>query len=252
MIVLKIGGRQLGSAEFLTGLAEAVGALPYRPVIVHGGGKGTTELYQRLNLEPRFVAGQRYTDEAGLQAAVMGLVGEASTQLVSALVRHGHSALGLSGVDAGLVKVKRYRSPEGDLGLVGKPVEVAAEKLKALGEAGFLPCLAPISMSAEGEVLNVNADVVASALAAALDSEALVFLTDTPGVLREEQPISQLGVKTGFQLIEEGVIGSGMIPKVESAAEALAGGVGQVFITNLEGLRQWSLGQKPATEVVGQ
>ncbi len=250
MIVLKIGGGQLGSQEFLSGLAEAVKALPQQPVIVHGGGRGTTELYQRLNLEPRFVAGQRYTDQAGLQAAIMGLVGEASTQLVSALVRHGHSALGLSGVDAGLVTVDRYQSPEGDLGLVGKPVKVAAAKLRALGEAGFLPCLAPISMSAEGVIMNVNADVVASALAAALDSEALVFLTDTPGVLQDQKPISQLGVKTSLELIQEGVIGSGMIPKVESAAEALARGVKQVFITNLDGLREWSRGQKPATEVV--
>lgn len=250
MIVLKIGGRQLGSLEFLEGLAKVVESLPQKPVIVHGGGRGTTELYQRLNLEPRFVAGQRYTDKAGLQAAIMGLVGEASTQLVSALVRHGHSALGLSGVDAGLVTVERYRSPEGDLGLVGKPVKVAAQKLRALGEAGFLPCLAPISMSAEGRILNVNADVVASALAGALRSEALVFLTDTPGVLQEQKPIPQLGVEAGFQLIREGVIGAGMIPKVESAAEALVGGVEQVFITDLEGLSHWSRGRKPATEVL--
>nr|MBA2390644.1 acetylglutamate kinase [Geodermatophilaceae bacterium] len=182
MIIIKVGGNELDNTGFREGFARAVAALGEWPVIVHGGGRGTSLLMERFGLEARFVQGLRVTDAQTLELAVMGMVGLASTLLVQALVKQGLPALGLSGVDAGLVTAERLSLPEGDLGAVGEPVAVNAARLRALFATGFLPCLAPISLSADGALLNVNADHVAQSVAAALDAELLIFLTNVPGV----------------------------------------------------------------------
>ncbi|MGE0493995.1 MAG: acetylglutamate kinase [Vulcanimicrobiota bacterium] len=244
-MVIKIGGSELENERFLEGLGQAVANWP-EVVIVHGGGPTNNKLSERLGITPRFLDGQRVTDAATLEVAVLGLTGGASTSLVAGLVRQGVKALGLSGVDAGLVKTRQV---EGELGLVGMPVGVDAEGLRALTGAGFTPCLSPISLGERGQLLNVNADFVASAVAAGMGADCLVFLTGSGGILVDGQPQERLTARTCREFIESGVIGAGMIPKVESALQALEAGVARVLITNLAGLEQFRQGQPCATEV---
>lgn len=249
MLILKIGGNQLDSPAFLGELAGLVATLPQPPVIVHGGGRGTTELSQRLGLESRFLDGLRVTDHQALEAAVMGLVGKASLQLVAPLVQRGVPALGLCGADAGLVTAERLHHPRGDLGEVGTPSAVDTARLEALAKAGFVPCLAPICLSPDRDILNVNADHVAAAVAVALKAEALVFVTATPGILVDGAPSPRLTPQEIEHLIDRGVIGEGMIPKARSACEALTRGVKRVLITDLEGVARWAGGTATPTEV---
>lgn len=250
MVVIKLGGNELNSESFLAGFSQVVADLPERPIIVHGGGRGTSELAARLGLETRFVDGLRVTDDEGIDVAVMGLIGTASTQLVQALVNAGVPALGLSGVDAGIVTAEKLRHPTTDLGWVGTPIAAHAGRLRALIGAGFVPCLAPISLDAAGDIYNVNADHVAQAVAAAVEAEALVFLTNVPGVLRDGERIERVTPAGAEALIESGVILGGMIPKVRSAATALDAGVRRVLITDLDGLSTWVRGESAGTEVV--
>ncbi len=252
MLVIKVGGKELENEDFLAGLAKAVASLPWPPVLVHGGGKGTSQLAARLGVPSRFVDGLRVTDEATLEVAVMGLVGQASTRLVLALVNAGVPALGLSGVDAGLVTAEKLAHPGGDLGWVGRPVAVNAGRLRALLEAGFVPCLAPISRGADGRLYNVNADHVAQAVAAALGAEALVFVTNVPGVLREGRVLPRLTPDDVDAFIEDGTITDGMIPKVRSACQALEAGVRAVVITNLKGLQAWKEEREVGTRILAQ
>lgn len=252
MIVIKLGGNELNSETFLAGFSRVVADLPEWPVIVHGGGRGTSELAERLGLETRFIDGLRITDDEGIDVAVMGLIGTASTQLVQALVNADVPALGLSGVDAGIVTAEKLQHPTTDLGWVGTPIAVHAERLRALLGAGFVPCLAPISLDAAGDIYNVNADHVAQAIAAGTEAEALVFLTNVPGVLRAGERIERVTPADAAVLIEEGVIVGGMIPKVRSAAAALKAGVRRVLITDLEGLSAWVRGDSAGTEIIGE
>lgn len=247
MLVLKVGGNDLDNAEFLRGFASAVAALPQRPVIVHGGGRGTSSLMARLGLEPRFVKGLRVTDEQVLPLAIMGQVGEASVQLVNALVRAGLPALGLCGVDSALVTAERLVLAAGDVGAVGRPVGVEKARLRALLDAGFLPCLAPICRGSGGDILNVNADAVAQAVAAALDAETLVLLTNVPAVRLRGQPVATLSAAQVEAEIAAGEIVGGMIPKVRGALDALAAGVRRVLITDLDGFVAFSRGADAGT-----
>ncbi len=252
MLVIKVSGSELDSPRFLEELAKVIAHLPGRPVLVHGGGKGTSALAARLGVRSRFVEGLRVTDDETLDVVVMGLVGKASTQLVLALVNAGVPALGLSGVDAGLVTVEKLVHAGGDLGWVGKPVAVNAGRLQALLEAGFVPCLAPVSRSADGKLYNVNADHVAQAVAAGLGAEALVFLTNVPGVLADGERLPRLTPPQVERLIEEGTIRDGMIPKVRSACRAIGAGVRAVVITDLAGLRAWAHGEPAGTRIVAE
>ena len=230
MQVLKVGGSELDNDGFLAALADEIAALAEPPVIVHGGGKETTRLMQG----GQFVDGLRVTDDATLKAAVMGLVGTASTRLVQALTRRGVPALGLSGHDAGLVTVVPH--PDRRLGRVGRPCSVHADRLKALLSAGFVPCLAPICCDAQGELYNVNADDVAKAVASELHADALLFLTAVEGVYDKNGVIPELHIDEIEGSIAAGIVTDGMIPKLRAAADAAAGGL-DVRITDLRGWR---------------
>ncbi|MBA3532098.1 MAG: acetylglutamate kinase [Ardenticatenales bacterium] len=247
MIVIKVGGNELDNESFLRGFAQAVAALPEAPVIVHGGGRGTTMLMERFGLEARFVEGLRVTDAQTLELAVMGMVGQASMRLVQALVNAGVPALGLSGVDAGLVTAEPVTVAGGDLGAVGQPVAVASERLLALLNAGFVPCLAPISRGRDGALLNVNADAVAQAVAAALDAERLLFLTNVAAVTIDGQTVRILTPAEIDEAIQSGEISGGMIPKTRAAVAALQAGVRHALITDLAGLTAISQGHEAGT-----
>lgn len=248
MWVLKIGGRQLDDPKFLQGLGDLISQFPEPPIIVHGGGKGTSKLSSRLGLKSRFVDGLRVTDEATLEAAVMGLAGLAKMQLVQSLVSQGLKALGLTGADAGLVRCKKLEH-EQDLGWVGEPYRVDADGLRLLASAGWVVCLSPLCLDDQGQLYNVNADPVAAAIAAALHSETLVFVTDVEGVLVEGQSVPELDRALFHDLLERGHLTEGMLPKLRACFAALDRGVEQVLISHVEGVAAWLKGQPSGTMV---
>jgi acetylglutamate kinase len=239
ILVLKIGGNDLDDPGFVGELARMVAGMRPSPVLVHGGGKEIGAIQRALGGEPRFVGGLRVTDEAALRAAEMVLCGSVSTRLVAALIAAGADAQGLSGVDRALIRVEKQAHPEGDLGRVGSPVAVRAEVLRGMVGATVVPVIAPISLGPEG-AYNVNADEVAGAVAAALGDADVVFVTNVPGVLVGGSVAPRLSRAEILDLIGDGTISGGMIPKVRAALTALNAGVRAARITNLMGLGQGS------------
>jgi len=219
-IVVKIGGSigQDGTAlEDVVTLAK----MGVRPVIVHGGGPMISEWQGRMGLEPRFVDGRRYTDEMTLDLARMVLIGKVNSDLVAHLTKLGAKAVGLSGIDGGLIR-GRIRDPK--LGFVGEVTEVDLGPAKALMDAGYLVVIAPAAIDATGQPLNVNADSIAGDIARAMNAEKLVFFTDVAGVLDGDGNLVQsLSVQKVWDLIASREIRGGMIPKVEACVRALDG-----------------------------
>ena len=236
MLVLKVGGGELDDPEFINRMAEALASLTVPAVLVHGGGKEIRELQERLGVKPQYIDGLRVTDAESLSIVQMVLAGRINKRLVAKLSMAGVDAFGMSGVDRNAVKAEKLQSPAGDLGMVGQVVHVRTEVFSRLLDDRVLPVLSPICYGADGSIFNVNADHVATAVAVALGAEALVFISNVPGVLRNDQLLSRLTAAEAEQLIAEKVIIDGMIPKVRSALEAVAGGVPAVTITNLAGL----------------
>lgn len=234
-LVIKVGGNDLDSPSFVADLARVLANMRPVPVLVHGGGKEIGIVQQALGGVPRFVEGLRVTDAEALQAAEMVLCGLVSTRLTAALFQAGADAQGLSGVDRGLVRVEKQQHPGGDLGRVGRPVAVRVEVLLELLEKQVLPVIAPISLGEDG-TYNVNADEAAGAIAAALGDAEVVFVTNVPGVLVDGVLQPHLTRAHVQDLIADGTISGGMIPKVRSALAALDAGVHRARITNLVGL----------------
>jgi acetylglutamate kinase len=237
MLVLKVGGNEIDDASFLAGLARAVAAMQDAPVIVHGGGKEIADLQLKFGLTPRFVEGLRVTDDASLAIAEMVLSGRVNKRIVAALLNAGVDAIGLSGVDRGVVRVEKMLHPAGDLGRVGKVVSVRGEVLQDYVARKIVPVISPISLGDEG-AYNVNADSVACAIASALNASAVVFVTNVAGVMQDERVIPSLTARDTEALIKSQVIRGGMIPKVRAALDAIAGGAKAARITNLDGLAQ--------------
>lgn len=236
MHVLKIGGNELSQSRFLQGLAEAVAQAQEPVVIVHGGGKAIADLQSRLGLETVKVDGLRVTDEESLNAAQMVLTGLANKQIVAALLAAGVDAIGVSGVDGGLLRCQKKAHPTADLGYVGQIVSVRGEMIRQLAAQGYTVVISPISLGHDMHCYNVNADEAASAVAVALDSDLLDFVSNVPGVMQQNQVIPALTPSETDALIESGVIRDGMVPKVRAALEAVALGVSQARIVNLAGL----------------
>jgi acetylglutamate kinase len=235
--VLKVSGSDLDDPAFSRRFAQCIADVAKtgtRPVVVHGGGKELTALLKAFQVETRFVDGLRVTDARTRDMALMTLSGLANKRLVAALLAAGVDALGVSGVDAGLVRVAPL---DPALQYVGKPSAVRADLLKQWTQAGLAPVIAPMSVGQDGEIYNVNADHVAGAVAAAMDAELLTFVTNVAAVLDgAHMPIASLTADQTESLIADGTINGGMIPKVRTALEALQSGVRQVRITNLDGI----------------
>ena len=237
-VMIKIGGGQVDDLRFVGDLVQVIQSMgSRRMVIVHGGGKEIALWQERLGLVPRFVEGLRVTDAESLQVAEMVLSGLVNKRLVARLVAGGVPAVGLSGVDGGLIRVERMRHSAGDLGLVGRVVKVDTAYLEILLARAILPVISPISLGLDGQTYNVNADHAAWAIARAIPVEDLVFVSDVPGVLVEGETLPHLDSERMERLIENNVITGGMVPKVRSALGALTEGVPTVRITNLDGLR---------------
>jgi acetylglutamate kinase len=237
MLVIKIGGNEIDDPTFIAEMGQALAALPDAPVLVHGGGKEIRELQTRLGVTPQYIDGLRVTDTESLDIVKMVVAGRVNKRIVASLGAAGVDAFGMSGVDRSAVKAKKLHHPSGDLGQVGRVVSVRTEVFARLLEDNVIPVLSPICYGADGSIFNVNADHVAQAVAIAMQADTLVFVSNVPGVLKDDALLPHLTTADVEQLITEGVIRDGMIPKVRSALDAVDGGVSAVKITNLAGLK---------------
>jgi acetylglutamate kinase len=239
--VIKVGGNELDDPAFLAGLVAELVAFAEAPVLVHGGGKEISAALEHYGQPVQFIDGMRVTPPESMDIMEMVVCGRVNRRLVAHLVQAGRQAIGMSGVDLGLLRCEPLRIAEGDLGRVGLVTQVGVERLHALLAPGWLPVIAPVALGEhDGLTYNVNADMVALAIAGALAANAaveLVFVSNVPGVLMAEQPIADLPAHTIEAYIQSGAISGGMIPKVRSARAALEQGVAAVRITNLAGLR---------------
>ncbi|MDP8923578.1 MAG: acetylglutamate kinase [Chloroflexota bacterium] len=217
-VVVKIGG-SIGQDGTALEDVVTLGRLGVKPIVVHGGGPVISEWQERMGLETKFVDGRRYTDEQTLDLARMVLIGKVNSDLVAHLRGLGAKAVGLSGIDGGLIEA-RLRDPK--LGYVGEVVDVDLTPLRLLADAGYLVVVAPSAADSEGQPLNVNADSIAGDVARALGTEKLIFFTDVVGVLDADgQLISSLTDDQAREMIASGEIKGGMIPKVEACIRAL-------------------------------
>jgi acetylglutamate kinase len=240
-VVIKYGGAAMEQAALKETFALDVILLRLvgiNAVIVHGGGPQIGALMKRLGKEPRFVGGMRVTDEETMDIVEMVLVGKINKEIVALINHHGGRAVGLSGKDADLIRARRrtHRLPSGeevDLGLVGEVEAVNAEPIRLLEEHGFIPVIAPVAVGDHSTTYNVNADLVAGEVAAALAAEKLIHLTDVQGILDGSgHLVSTLTRKEAERLMQEGVIDGGMLPKVESSLRALTGGSAKAHIVD--------------------
>ncbi len=229
--VIKYGGAAMTDERLKTTFAQNVTILRkigINIVIVHGGGKDITDLATALNIQSKFVDGQRYTDEQMINVVLMVLAGKLNKEIVNLINAYSGNAIGLCGVDNGLLKAER--SKEKDLGLVGEVNVVNTDFLNLLLHNGMMPVIAPLAVGEDGQILNVNADLAASAVASKLKAEKLVYLSDIEGVIVDKKLISTLTRSKAEDLIMNGSIHSGMIPKVRSAFNTLDTGVRKVHI----------------------
>lgn len=237
MVVIKVGGNELDDAQFVEDLAVAVAGLMEPAVIVHGGGQAIARLQTSLGLTPKKINGLRVTDEASLAVAQMVLSGDINKRIVRALLARGVQAVGISGVDGSLMLCRKKTLKGIDLGLVGEIVSVNGQLLKILLNSGYTPVVSPISLSRDGETYNINADEAAGAIAVALNTTTVWFISNVPAVLDDrQQPIDVMTVKQATDLMRHNVIRDGMIPKVQSALDAVQSGVPEAIIANLAGL----------------
>jgi acetylglutamate kinase len=234
-IVIKAGGNDLSEPGFIPALAEAIAQRSRRQpcVVVHGGGRTVDRLLSQLDIAPRYVNGQRVTDQASLDVVEMVLSGQVNKQIVLALLAAGVDALGMSGIDRGLLTAEQWSA---EMGLVGRVVKVRADVLAEIWQQGIVPVISPISAGEDWQRYNVNADHAAGAIAAAIKAEQAAFVTNVPGVLVGGVVTPHLTAAEANQLIDTAVIQGGMIPKVRAALAALESGVRAVLITNLDGL----------------
>jgi len=245
-VVIKYGGHAMVDEELKDNFARDVVMMKFigiHPVVVHGGGPQIGSLLKRLGKESKFVQGMRVTDEETMDIVEMVLVGKVNKEIVGLINRHGGQAVGLSGKDAQLIRAEKYylsaekvkeTPPEIiDIGLVGKVKEINATLITSLLTDGVIPVIAPTGVGDEGETYNINADLVAGSVAAALSAEKLILLTDVPGVLdRNKTLIQAMDGQMTRRMIEEGTIAGGMFPKVKCCLKALQAGVKKAHIVD--------------------
>ncbi|MEJ5199223.1 MAG: acetylglutamate kinase [Anaerolineae bacterium] len=238
ILVLKIGGNQVEDEAFLAGFVIAVKGLlrEHAVVIVHGGGKEISDLHAQLGVGFETVEGLRATSPQSMKLVEMVLNGTVNTRLVRWLVNAGVDALGLSGVDLGLVRTTPMTVAGKSLGLVGQVAQVNGAALLRLLGLGLTPVISPVSLGMDGLVYNVNADHVAAGVAKAVEAAKLIFVSNVPGVQVAGRTMAALSLAQVEALIAEGHITGGMIPKVRSATDAIERGVSQAVITDLAGL----------------
>ena len=231
-VVIKYGGNAMINDDLKNRVMEDITLLKFvgvNPIIVHGGGPEISKTLKIFDMDSRFVNGLRVTDFKTIKVAQMVLIGSVNKQIVSLINIKGGNAVGLSGIDGNMFECEQaYAEVNGektDIGYVGNIVKVNAQSLKMLANDQFIPVIAPIGVDKNGQSYNINADTAASELAAELKAEKLMMLTDTEGVKDlDGNIIYELSCSQAENLIKEGVISGGMIPKVEGCMEAIKAG----------------------------
>jgi len=244
-IVIKYGGNAMVDEELKRGFARDVVLMKLvgmNPVVVHGGGPQIGNLLERIGKKSEFVDGLRVTDRETIDVVEMVLGGLVNKSIVALINAQGGRAVGLSGKDGGMIQARKLllrqsqSDNEGeviDIGQVGEIEQINPEVVDTLDQANFIPVIAPIGAGADGEAYNINADTVAGSLAVTLKAEKLILLTNTPGVLdSDDQLLERLSETEAQDLIRQGVISGGMLPKVQCALEAVAGGVRTATISD--------------------
>lgn len=236
IIVVKYGGSAMVDEELKRNVIKDVTLLKlvgFKPIIVHGGGKEISKWVGKVGMEPEFINGLRKTDAPTMEIAEM-VLGKVNKSLVQMVQELGVNAIGISGKDGGLLKVKKKYSKGQDIGYVGEITEVNAKVLYDLLEKDFLPIVCPVGLDDNFESYNINADDAACAIAQAVSAEKLAFLTDVKGVYRDPEDkfslISELSVSEARELIDSGTVGGGMLPKLNNCMEAIEDGVSRVHI----------------------
>ncbi len=236
VVVIKYGGHAMTDATLRASFAADVVMLRQigvKPVLVHGGGPQIAATLERLGRRSTFIDGRRVTDDETMEVVEMVLGGKVNREIVELIQQAGGRAVGFTGSDGGLLRVRKKFIDGQDLGRVGEITEVDPGVVQAAIDAGFIPVIAPIGVDAEGLSHNVNADEAAGAVATALRSEKLMLLTDIEGVLdARNQLVSQLTVEACRRLIADGTVKGGMIPKLDCCVQALSGGVARTHIVD--------------------
>ncbi len=237
IIVVKYGGNALAGSDEATAIQSfardiaLLRAVGMKPVVVHGGGPQISAMMERLGKKPEFVDGLRVTDAETIEIASMVLLGHVNPQIVNAINSYGAHAVGISGQDAALLRV---RQRDTRLGFVGDIASVDTTVIHSVLNDGAVPVIATIGSDGHGQAYNVNADTAAAAIAGALGAQKVIFLTDVPGVLRDRSDVQSLVAQATrdeiAEMIRTGIIDGGMIPKVESCLHALDAGVPDAHI----------------------
>ncbi len=239
-VVIKYGGNAMKDENIIHTIMQDVTLLKYvgvNPIVIHGGGPDITNMLEKLNIKSEFHNGIRVTSKETIEIVEMVLAGKVNKNVVSMINSMGAKAIGLCGKDANLLKTKKKISPDGvDLGFVGDIINVNTQLLLELTSSGYIPVIAPIGVGEDGNTYNINADTVAGEVAAAVQAEKLMFLTDVDGVRMdpqdEESLISIIEVDHIYRLIEQKIIKGGMIPKVMGCVKGIEQGVSKTHIVN--------------------
>jgi acetylglutamate kinase len=245
-VVVKYGGHAMGDPKAQQSFARDIALLKQskvNPIVVHGGGPQIKSMLEKMGIESKFEGGLRVTDARTMEIVEMVLAGSINKEIVATINAEGEWAIGLCGKDGNMVFAKKatklWKDPgsnierELDLGFVGEPVEVDRTLLDLLARSEMIPVIAPVAPGRDGATYNINADTFAGAIAGSLGAKRLLFLTDVAGVLdKDGELIPELTARDARELIREGVISGGMIPKVETCLEALDNGVEGVVILN--------------------
>lgn len=237
--IIKIGGNIINDAQSLKSFLSAFASLKGKKILVHGGGKKATELADKLGLEPKMINGRRITDEANLEVVTMVYAGLLNKSIVAQLQQDHCNAIGLSGADANTIRAHKRAVQAVDYGYAGDIDEVNGSSIAVFLEQGLAPVFCAITHDKQGQLLNTNADTIASALAVGLSSQyevSLVYVFEKNGVLKaidnEDSVIENINLETYQELIDTGIIAQGMLPKLHNCFEALKKGVAKVIIGN--------------------
>lgn len=235
-VVVKYGGNAMINEEIKDAVMSDIvllNTIGINVVLVHGGGPEINDMLKRLSIESKFIDGLRYTDDQTVEVVQMVLAGKVNKSLCSLLNQHGGKAVGLCGIDADMIKAKK-KSGKVDLGNVGEIVEVNSNVIKDSLTNGYIPVVATVGSDKDGKIYNINADTVAAAIATSLGAENLILMTDIKGLLRDKNDentlIPEVALSEVAALKRQGIIGGGMIPKVECCVEAVRSGVKQALI----------------------
>ena len=246
-VVIKYGGAAMVECDLKQKIMQDIVLMKYvgmNPIVVHGGGPEITQMLERLGIKSQFINGLRVTDRATMEVVEMVLGGKVNKEIVAGINANGGQAIGISGKDGNLIKAR----PVGDtaqMGYVGEVVQINPGVIETLIANNYIPVIAPIGIDENHDSYNINADLVASAIAAAMQADKLVLLTDVPGLLKDPQDagslISVLRLSDVDQYVKDGIISGGMLPKVECCLEAVRAGrvrdVPEAFVSRPSVLR---------------